>query len=85
MPTLFRAAQLGSAPSVACHPPQMVLRAKSSTTSFNSDSGSGAYDERLHLELGLGPEAEIEARQVGAVRRPLMLSIAGDRDNRNPC
>ena len=31
--------------------------------------------------LSLGPEAEIEARQVGAVRRPLMSSLAGDRDN----
>ena len=35
--------------------------------------------------LSLGPEAEIEARQVGAVRRSLMLSLAGDRDNVNPC
>ena len=34
--------------------------------------------------LRLGPEAEIEARQVGAVRRPLMLNLARDRYNGNP-
>ena len=40
--------------------------------------------------LSLGPEAEIEARQVGAVRRPVMLSLINTGDplsieSGNPC
>ena len=75
MPTLFSAAQLGQASSVACHPPQMVLRAKSSTTSFNWLRVWGLRRTTSSWAWELGPEAEIETRQVGAVRRPLMFSL----------
>ena len=78
--TLFRAAQLGSAPSVACHLPQLIL----------ADVASEVFHDVLQLTqslglatndfiLSLGPETEIEARQFTAVRRTLMLSLTGDQ------
>ena len=83
MPTLFRAAQLGSAPSVcvpsaADGPPSEVFH---DVLQLTQGLGLTTND----FILSLGPEAEIEARQVGTVRRPLMFSLAGDRDNGNPC
>ena len=72
------------------------LGAECGVPSDAASPASEVFHDVLQLTQGLGPttndfilslgqEAEIEARQVGAVRRPLMLSLAGDRDTGNPC